>query len=105
MREFFGFKNGGRGFRQQGLGSGFIVDPRGYIVTSRHVIDGADEILVTLGSGKKFKARLILSDPKTDIAIIKMTVGISLRETRDSNTLQVGDLVLAIAILSASRRR
>ncbi len=97
MKEFFGFRNGGRGYRQKGLGSGFIADPRGYIITSRHVIDGADEILVTLESGKKFKARLILTDPKTDVAIIKIDGGnFPYAKLGDSNTLQVGDLVLAI---------
>jgi serine protease Do len=97
MKQFFRFRDGSQNYRQQGLGSGFIVDPRGYIITSRHVVNGADEILVTLESGKKFKARLILADPKTDVAIIKIDGGnFPYARLGDSNTLQVGDLVLAI---------
>ncbi len=97
VKRFFGLKNGTRNYRQQGLGSGFIVDPRGYIITSRHVILEADEIVVTLGSDKKYRARLIIADPKTDVAVIKIeganfphvTLG-------DSNSVQAGDLVLAV---------
>jgi serine protease Do len=97
MNQFFRSQEGTRSYRQQGLGSGFIVDPGGYIITSRHVVNGADEILVTLESGKKFKARLILDNPKTDVAIIKIDGGnFPYARLGDSNTLQVGDLVLAI---------
>ena len=64
FRQFFGAPGGSRHFRQQGLGSGFIVDPNGFIVTNRHVINGADEIQVTLESNKKYRARVGLRGPK-----------------------------------------
>ena len=84
-------------YRQQGLGSGFIIDPRGYIVTNRHVIAGADEIQVTLEGKKKFKAAVVGADPKTDVAIIKID-GHNLPSVKlgDSKTLEVGDWVLAV---------
>lgn len=97
VERFFGFRGGSPRFRQQGLGSGFVIDPRGYIITSRHVVNAADEISVNFGSDKKYRARLILADPKTDVAIIKIE-GRNFPYVRlgDSNSTEVGDLVLAI---------
>ncbi len=97
FRRFFGNPRQGERLRQQGLGSGFIYDPRGYILTNRHVIRGADEILVTLEGGRKMKARIIGADPKTDVAVIKVE-GTNLPHVKlgDSQTLDVGDWVLAI---------
>jgi serine protease Do len=97
FRQFFGAPGGTQRSRQKGLGSGFIVDPRGYIVTNRHVIAGADEILVTLEGNKKFKAAVVSADPKTDVAVIKID-GHKLPVARlgDSRTLEVGDWVLAV---------
>ncbi len=97
FRQFFGSPRGARSFRQKGLGSGFIVDPSGLIVTNRHVISGADEIQVTLEGNKKYKARVIYADPKTDIAIIKIDGShFPVAKLGDSQTLEVGDWVLAI---------
>jgi serine protease Do len=97
FRQFFGAPGGSRHFRQQGLGSGFIVDPRGFIVTNRHVIKGADEIQVTLASDKKYKARVVYDDPKTDVAVIKIDgANFPVTKLGDSQTLEVGDWVLAI---------
>jgi len=98
FRRFFSSPGGTRRLRQQGLGSGFIVDPRGYIVTNRHVINGADEIQVTLDGKKKYKARVVYADPKTDVAIIKIDGNNNFPVARlgDPNTLEVGDFVLAI---------
>ena len=80
-----------------GLGSGFIVDPNGFIVTNRHVIKGADEIQVTLENKKKYKARVVYADPKTDVAIIKIDgANFPFARLGDSHTLEVGDWVLAI---------
>ncbi len=98
FRRFFEAPGGGREHRQQGLGSGFIFDPRGYILTNRHVIKGADEIIVTMEAKTKFKAKVIGADPKTDVAIIKISGRkrfpfVKLGNSRD---LQVGDWVLAI---------
>ena len=97
FRRFFGSPGGSRRFRQQGLGSGFIVNPRGFIVTNRHVINGADEIQVTLDSNKKYKARVIYADPKTDVAVIKIDGNnFPFARLGDPQTLEVGDFVLAI---------
>lgn len=97
FRQFFGSPGGTTRYRQQGLGSGFIVDPNGFIVTNRHVIKGADEIQVTLASNKKYRARLVYEDPKTDVAIIKIDgANFPVAKFGDSQTLEVGDWVLAI---------
>ena len=81
------------------LGSGVIVEANGTIVTNNHVIDGADEITVVLNDRREFGATLVLADPKTDLAVLKIdTGGESLPHVamRDSDDLDVGDLVLAI---------
>ncbi len=101
FRKFFGHPgmqgNGGAQMRQQGMGSGFIFDSRGYILTNRHVIKGASEIAVTLEGKKKYKAKLIWEDPKTDIAIIKIDGGkFPVAALGNSSSLEVGDWVLAI---------
>ena len=57
---------------QHGSGSGFLIDPQGVIVTNHHVVDGADEVLVTLQDGRKFVSKDIKSDPKTDLAIVRI---------------------------------
>ncbi|AFM25054.1 trypsin-like peptidase domain-containing protein [Desulfomonile tiedjei] len=97
FRRFFGTPNPGKQYRQQGMASGFIFDPRGYILTNRHVIGSADQIVVTLESDKKYKARVIGADSKTDVAVIKIDGrGFPSAQLGDSRTLQVGDWVLAI---------
>ncbi len=61
--------------RSEGQGSGFLIDASGYIVTNNHVAGGADEITVTLQDGRKFDANLVGSDPRTDLALIKIEAG------------------------------
>ena len=79
------------------LGSGVIVDSKGYILTSSHVIQGADEIKVTLSDKKEFKGEIIGSDPMTDIAVIKINADHLLTiKWGDSDKLRVGETVLAI---------
>jgi len=97
FKRFFGGRRGPIQQRQQGIGSGFIVDPRGYIVTNGHVIKGADQVQVTLDGNKKLAAKVIGVNPKTDVAIIKVG-GANLPHARlgNSDSLQVGDWVLAI---------
>lgn len=98
FRDFFD------GDRQQGprttnsLGSGFVVDPEGYIVTNNHVIENADEIVVNFTDGASLPATLIGSDPKTDVALLKVTPTAPLPFVTfgDSNASRVGDWVLAI---------
>jgi serine protease Do len=87
-----------RDFRQQGLGSGFILDKEGYILTNNHVVDAADEVKVKLVDGREFKAKIIGRDPKTDLALIKIDPDKSLvpLPLGDSDKLEVGDWVIAI---------
>ena len=84
---------------QNSLGSGVIVDPSGLIVTNHHVIDGADEIHVVLADRREFKARVILSDQRADLAVLRIDAGgaaLPILTLGDSDAIQVGDLVLAI---------
>jgi serine protease Do len=85
-------------FKQQSLGSGFVIDPEGYIVTNNHVIDNADEIKVKLSNGKSFDAEVVGRDSKTDLALIKISGSNGLRPLPlgDSAALRVGTWVLAI---------
>jgi len=97
FRRFFEEQGRERNIRQQGLASGFIFDPRGYIMTNRHVIKGADQIEVTVEANKKYKAKVIGMDAKTDVAVIKIEgQNFPYAPLGDSNALEVGDWVLAI---------
>jgi serine protease Do len=97
LRRFFGAPGPLERQKQQGIGSGFIFDPRGFILTSRHVIRGSEEILVTLEAKKQYKARLIAADPKTDVAVLKIEGGpFPFARLGSTRTLEVGDWVLAI---------
>ena len=84
--------------RQHGFGSGFIIDPRGVIVTNNHVVDGADEVLVELRDGRKFISTDIKKDSKTDLAIIRVQTKESLPHLKfgDSAAMEIGDRVLAV---------
>ncbi len=103
FRRFFGDRfgagNGRRRQQQNSLGSGVMVSADGMIVTNHHVIAGADEITVALSDRREFEAELMLDDESTDLAVLKIkTEGEKLPflELRDSDSLEVGDLVLAI---------
>ena len=102
FRRFFG-EEFERRFKQprqrpeQGLGSGVIVSDDGYIVTNNHVVEQADELMVLLGDKRKFPATLIGTDPKTDLAVIKIdATGLPTLPWGNSATLEVGELVLAV---------
>ena len=83
--------------REQGLGSGVIVSPDGYIVTNNHVVEHAEEIQVLLPDKRTFKAKVIGTDPKTDVAVIKIDAsGLPVLPWGDSGQLQVGEMVLAV---------
>jgi serine protease Do len=84
--------------RQHGFGSGFLIDPHGVIVTNHHVVDGADEVLVTLSDGRTFVSRDIKSDPKTDLAIVRIETKEALPYLPfgDSSAMEIGDRVLAV---------
>lgn len=86
-----------REFRQEGMGSGVIVSTDGYIVTNNHVVENADEIEVSLPDKRIFKAKVIGTDPKTDVAVIKIeATGLPILPWMDSGRLEVGELVLAV---------
>lgn len=83
--------------KQRSLGSGFIISGDGYILTNNHVIEGADEVKVILDNDKRYDAKIIGRDAKTDIALIKVEEkGLPFVPLGDSETLQVGDWVMAI---------
>ncbi len=83
--------------RQVGLGSGVIVSPAGYLLTNNHVVEGADDIEVTLGDGRSARAKLIGTDPESDIAVLKIDLDkLPVIAFGDVDHLQVGDVVLAI---------
>lgn len=95
----FGDPNAPRGpQRSNALGSGFVISEDGYIVTNNHVIEGADEISIEFFSGKTLDAKLIGTDPKTDIALLKVESSEPLPFVNfgDSNVMRVGDWVMAM---------
>jgi Do/DeqQ family serine protease len=99
FRRFFGGGPGGPGSQvQRSLGSGVIVDAGGLIVTNVHVIEGADEIKVSLADKREFEATVVLKDPRTDLAVMRIKDGAAFPflEFANSDALEVGDLVLAI---------
>jgi serine protease Do len=93
---FFG--NVPREQKRKSLGSGFIVSEDGYILTNNHVVEKADEVTVTLLDKEEFKAQVVGTDPKTDIALIKVKVGKKLPFVHlgESEKLEVGEWVVAI---------
>jgi serine protease Do len=85
--------------KQRSLGSGFVIDKEGLIVTNNHVVENAEEITVQTASDKEYKAKIVGRDPKTDLAVIKIDPnGESLTPVHlgDSDTLRVGDWIFAI---------
>jgi serine protease Do len=83
--------------RQHSLGSGVIISPEGYILTNNHVVDGATDVKVSLGDKREYTARVIGTDPKSDIAVIKIDADhLTPITIADSSKVQVGDQVLAI---------
>ncbi|HJY27510.1 MAG TPA: Do family serine endopeptidase [Pyrinomonadaceae bacterium] len=82
---------------RQALGSGVIVSQDGYIVTNHHVIDGADQIKVDLTDGRSFDAKLVGSDPPSDLAVLKIEASnLTMLTLGDSDRTRIGDVVLAI---------
>jgi serine protease Do len=81
----------------KGWGSGFIIDKEGHILTNNHVIAGADKITVTLDDKREFEAKVIETDPDTDIAIIKVEQdNLPIAKLGDSDKIQVGEIVMAV---------
>ncbi len=98
FRQFLGQGLPQRSQRQQSLGSGFIVSDDGYIVTNAHVVAQADQIRVKLANREEYEAKLVGSDQKTDVALIKIKPKAALQPLKlgDSGALEVGDWVVAI---------
>ena len=100
FRQFFGNPDDQpqpREQREHSLGSGVIVNADGYILTNNHVVDGASDVQVTLSDKRQLKAKIVGTDPRTDIAVLKIpTSGLSTVTLGDSAKAKVGDIVLAI---------
>ncbi len=97
FRRFFGERP--RAFKRRSLGSGFIISKDGYIVTNNHVVAKATEIKVVLKDGSEFKAKVVGTDPKTDIALLKIDPKgkkLVVAKLGDSDKLKIGEWVLAI---------
>ena len=121
FRRFFGAPKMPRKFKQEvkGLGSGLIIDPEGHILTNYHVAGGATKIQVVLADGSRYPATLVGGDPKTDLAVIKISAKEQLPHVTfgDSDKMEVGEWVVAIGapraleksvtqgIISAKHRR
>ncbi len=121
FRYFFGNPGGPRKFQRElrGLGTGMIIDSQGHILTNHHVAGGATRIEVSLSDGRKFPAKLVGSDPKTDLAVVRINTKESLPHIAfgDSDKMEVGEWVVAIGhprgldqtvtqgIISAKHRR
>jgi serine protease Do len=86
-----------RSFRSQAAGSGFIVDPAGYIVTNNHVVESARRITVKMSDGREFEAKLIGADKDTDVALLKVEASnLPTVALGDDTQLRVGDWVVAV---------
>jgi len=106
FRFFFGdeffkrfFEGMPRRFKRRSLGSGFIIDKKGYILTNYHVVKGASKIKVKLHDGSSYNAKIVGSDPKTDIALIKIDPKekkLKVAPLGDSDKIKIGDWVLAV---------
>jgi serine protease DegQ len=97
FRHFFGDRPEDQSRRNSGLGSGVIVSPNGYILTNFHVIESADDIQVSLNDGKTYKAKVIGSDPESDLAILQIKADkLPAITFGQMDSLRVGDVVLAI---------
>ncbi|MBI2204405.1 MAG: trypsin-like peptidase domain-containing protein [Candidatus Rokubacteria bacterium] len=98
--QFFGRRGPGapEEFRQQGLGSGVIFDKRGYVLTNFHVIKGADAVLLRLSSKQEFRGKVVGTDPKTDLAVVRFDPNIELAVAAmgNSDALRVGEWAIAI---------
>jgi Do/DeqQ family serine protease len=99
LRRFFGQDQGfqGRPRQEESLGSGIIISKDGFILTNRHVVEGADEVRVSTVQGDEYRARIIGEDPGTDLAVLKIdATDLPAATLADSANIRVGDLAFAI---------
>src|SRR5262249_17659568 len=98
FKDFLDKNQGGAPRKVTSLGSGFVIDPSGIIVTNNHVVDGADDITVTFPDGKSLQANVVGHDPKADVAVLRVTPKAPLPFVKfgNSDAARVGDWVLAI---------
>ena len=93
--DFFGDRS--RSLPEMGSGSGVIISEDGYVVTNNHVVDGADEVTITLSNKKSFKAKVVATDPSTDLAVVKVEAkGLPFLLYGNSDDVKVGQWVLAV---------
>lgn len=102
FRQFFGQDGDGRfnvpkDRREKSLGSGVIVSPEGYVLTNNHVVDGATDVRVTLSDKRELQARIVGTDPKTDVAVLKIDASnLTPLTIGDSSKVEVGDVAIAV---------
>jgi Do/DeqQ family serine protease len=99
FRRFFGNPGGPREQIQRSLGSGVLIDPSGLVVTNNHVIEGADQVKVSLADKREFEAEIVLKDARSDLAVLRIgdkRERFTAIDLGDSDSLQVGDVVLAL---------
>jgi serine protease Do len=97
FERFFGDGDEGPQPKQRGLGSGVVIDKRGYILTNNHVVEDADEVKVSFVDGKTVEGKVIGTDPKTDLAVVKVSgVDVKAAKLGDSDKMEVGEFVMAI---------
>jgi serine protease Do len=100
--QFFGDEDnnsegGARGQKQRGMGSGVVFDDKGYILTNNHVVEGADEVKVSFIDGKTVPGKVVGTDPKSDLAVVKVDgVAVKAAKFGDSDKMQVGEWTIAI---------
>lgn len=98
FKDYFDNQKPDGGDKVSSLGSGFVIDPAGYVVTNNHVIEGADAIEVIFPNGSKLKATLVGTDTKTDLSVLKVEPKTPLKAVKfgDSRSMRIGDWVMAI---------
>ena len=97
FQDFYGGDNPQREYKQRGLGTGVIIDPEGLILTNEHVVHGADKVTVTLPDSREFKGEIKGTDPRSDLAVIKIEAkNLPAAELGDSDQIKTGQWAIAV---------